>query len=75
MPLYEQLKINEQRGIKMETIKYYSNTNRYLGWMKFGKASEQFLDLKDWILHSGNYIKHKCVKINTISELLKLYKK
>ena len=37
----------------MNTIKYYTDNNKYMGWNKYCKAN--FLEMNNW-LNSGNYV-------------------
>ena len=50
--------------IKMTTIKYYTNENKYMGWNKY--SNKNYLELINWI-NSGNYvvINNKKIKIVT----------
>jgi hypothetical protein len=57
----------------MKTIKFYTDTNKYMGWKKLQGYSENHLEVRSWIL-SGNFciIADQYVKdISQISKALK----
>ncbi len=37
----------------MNTIKYYTNNNKYMGWNKY--CNDNYLEMNNW-LNSGNYV-------------------
>ena len=39
----------------MQTIKFYTNKNKYAGWKKFKSFCDNWLECKNWI-NSGNSI-------------------
>ena len=56
----------------METIKFYTDNNKYMGWVKKREYKRQFLSLKSWII-SGNYIVYNKQIINKVNHILNIY--
>jgi lysine/ornithine N-monooxygenase len=62
----------------MKTIRYYTDTNKYIGWKKYD-FQKHYLEYRNWI-KSGNRleIKHenermcKVINIHTLEELYQL---
>ena len=47
----------------MKTIKFYTNNNKYMGWIKYKSFSENWLELRSWI-DRGNSLEFKDCKVN-----------
>ena len=52
----------------MKTIKFYTDTGKFIAWKKWKSCQENYLELRSWIL-SGNSLVVKGKAISTMQGL------
>ena len=66
--IIDRLRSVKQKRVKMEKIKFYTDSNQYRGYSK----GRDYLELRSWIL-SGNYLVVDNKKVSTIKKLNKIF--